>query len=375
MAALLRLVCQRRVCPVYALHTKNRLPRQQHYRFSAAATDEQRILIALGGNAIQKSTEKGTADEMMNNINSACKQMCTLITENNSNNQKKLIITHGNGPQIGSLYLQNQTCAQQTPAMPLYLCGAATQGMIGYMLQQSLFNTLSSQDHSGLQYNVMTHITQVLVDEQDEAWNNPTKPIGKYYSKEESERIQADDADVVMLHDKVRGGYRIAVASPKPIDIVEHEKYVINTLLQGREDHHNNVLIACGGGGIPVIQEENGMLRGCDKCVIDKDLTAVKLAMSVGAEYLIIATDVECVYLDFLSDADDGKARKKAVARMSVKEAQQYYEEGQFGKGSMGPKVLAGIQFVSQTGQTCIICALSDIEKAIKGQAGTSIVP
>jgi len=238
------------------------------------------------------------------------------------------------------------------PAMPLDVCGAESQGLIGYMIQQSIYNELQAL---GIKKDVVTLLTQVVVSKEDPAFQNPSKPVGAFYAKEEAEAGMAKGES--WIEDSGRG-WRKVVPSPKPQEIVELN--LIKTLVDA-----GAIVIASGGGGIPVVKEA-GSLVGVE-AVIDKDLASSLLAKQLGADMLIIATDVPYVAINY------GKPEQENLKELSVQEAEKYLDEGQFGKGSMGPKVQAALSFV-KTGGEAIIAALSDLREAVKGQSGTKIV-
>ncbi|MBT9156109.1 MAG: Carbamate kinase 2 [Firmicutes bacterium] len=309
----------------------------------------KRIVIALGGNAILQSKQKGTAEEQRANVHTACMAVADLVEAGN-----QVIVTHGNGPQVGAVLLQNEIAKEQVPAMPLDLCGAATQGQIGYMIQQSLTNILAER---ALPRPVVSLVTQVLVDENDAAFKHPTKPIGSFYTAEEAARFSAEKS-WVMREDKARGGWRRVVPSPDPIRIVE--RAAIRALLDAEA-----LVISSGGGGIPVV-ERAGKLQGVE-AVIDKDLAGERLACDVEADTLMILTDVSEVALHF-NTPDQVNLRCIALS-----EAKRYYGEGHFKAGSMGPKMLAAIRFLEDGGERSIITSLEMTGKAVQGLAGTII--
>ncbi|MBT9176168.1 MAG: Carbamate kinase 2 [Firmicutes bacterium] len=309
----------------------------------------KRIVIAFGGNAILQSKQKGTAEEQRANVHTACMAVANLVEAGN-----QVIVTHGNGPQVGAVLLQNEIAKEQVPAMPLDMCGAATQGQIGYMIQQSLTNILTER---ALPRPVVSLVTQVLVDENDAAFKHPTKPIGSFYTAEEAARFSAEKG-WVMREDKARGGWRRVVPSPDPIRIVE--RAAIRSLLDAEA-----LVISSGGGGIPVV-ERAGKLYGVE-AVIDKDLAGERLACDVEADTLMILTDVSEVALNF-NTPDQVNLRCIALS-----EAKRYYGEGHFKAGSMGPKMLAAIRFLEDGGERSIITSLEMAGKAVQGLAGTII--
>jgi len=310
------------------------------------------IVIALGGNAILQAGQRGTIKEQLENVDIICAHLVEII----SNKRCKMVITHGNGPQIGNVLLQNEMASSLVPSMPLDMCGAATQGMMGYMIQQTLANRLRA---AGLRHHITTVITQVIVSREDPALKKPTKPIGTFYSFDEAQKLHRDKG-WSMFEDSSRG-YRRVVPSPRPFEI--QETRIIRDLLEKEE-----IVIAVGGGGIPVIREEDRSLRGIE-AVIDKDLAAEKLAEDINAAIFMILTDVEQVKLNYGSVAEVG------ISLMTADEAENYVKEGQFGEGSMKPKVEAGIRFIRAGGRRTIITALNKALEALEGQVGTMIVP
>jgi carbamate kinase len=310
------------------------------------------IVIALGGNAILQAGQRGTIKEQLENVDIICGHLVEII----SNKRCKMVITHGNGPQIGNVLLQNEMASSLVPPMPLDVCGAATQGMMGYMIQQTLANRLRA---AGLRHHITTVITQVIVSRDDPAFKKPSKPIGPFYSFDEAQKLHRDKG-WSMFEDSSRG-YRRVVPSPRPFEI--QETRIIRDLLEKEE-----IVIAVGGGGIPVIREEDRSLRGIE-AVIDKDLAAEKLAEDINAAIFMILTDVEQVKLNYGSVAEVG------ISLMTADEAENYVKEGQFGEGSMKPKVEAGIRFIRAGGRRTIITALNKALEALEGQVGTMIVP
>lgn len=299
-----------------------------------------KIVVALGGNALTGKDRKASIEEQFLSTHNTVKAIVKMIK-----NGWNVVITHGNAPQIGALLLQ-----QKISPMPLHVLGALTQGQIGYMIQQCLLNEFKRQ---GIRREVATIITQVLVDENDEAFKNPTKPIGPIYSKEEAKKMEGK-----YTMGEVEGGWRILVASPKPISIIEAG--IIKKLIE-----EGIIVIAAGGGGVPVVARD-GMLYGKD-AVIDKDLASQKLANEIGADILLILTDVEYVYLNY------GKENEKAIKEASIEEMETYYKEGHFPAGSMGPKVKASINFIKNGGKEAIITSINKAWEALNKKAGTHI--
>ena len=309
----------------------------------------KRMLVALGGNAILKHKEKGTAEEQFENIKRTCRHMVRMLKDG-----YRIAITHGNGPQVGDILLRNEKCKNILPPMPLDVCGAESQGMIGYMLQQSMRNEMHK---SGLEYPVVTLITQVVVDKNDIAFKKPSKPIGPFYTAPEAERLRKEK-NWTVVDDGVRG-YRRVVPSPQPKAIVERDS--IKTLFET-----GTVVIASGGGGVPVIARDDGSLEGVE-AVVDKDLTAELFAREIGAEILLMLTDVEKVAINF------GRPNQKDLDDITVTEAVRYLSEGQFPLGSMGPKIEAAIRFIKGGGEKVIVTSLESAREALAGKAGTLI--
>jgi len=309
----------------------------------------RKVLVALGGNAILKHKERGTAEEQFGNVKRVCKHLVGLIKDG-----YKLAITHGNGPQVGDILLKNERLRDVLPPMPLDVCGAQSQGMIGYMLQQSMRNEM---DRSGINIPVVSLVTQTLVDENDGAFRKPTKPIGTFYTAREAEMLRKEKR-WTMVEDSGRG-YRRVVPSPKPKEILE--KDAIRTLFES-----GAIVIAVGGGGIPVVVKDDGSLEGV-VAVIDKDLSAKIFASDVGAEVLLMLTDVEKVFLNY------GKSNQSDLDEVSIIEAKRFLREGHFAAGSMAPKVEAAIEFVEAGGEKAVISSLEMGRKALEGKAGTTV--
>ncbi|HBF89258.1 MAG TPA: carbamate kinase [Bacteroidales bacterium] len=308
-------------------------------------------VVALGGNALLRAGQKGTIDEQEENVLNTCRNLLELIKQGYN-----LVITHGNGPQVGNILLQNSAGAEKygVPEMPLDICGAYSQGFIGYMIEQQLRNLLESQN---INRDILTLVTQVLVNKSDPAFQNPTKPIGPYYSKEQVDEFLKINPETVYKEDKNRGGWRKVVASPKPNRIANRKS--IETLAR-----NGQIIIAVGGGGIPVFYKEPNVLQGID-AVIDKDLASSLLAQQIGADELYILTDVPKVCLNY------GTPEQKNLDVVTVAEAKQYILDKQFGEGSMAPKVQAAREFIKAGGKVAIITASSELGKL---NAGTRIV-
>ena len=310
-----------------------------------------RILIALGGNAILKKGQRGEFDEQMRNVRGVCKQIVEIIKMGH-----EVVITHGNGPQVGNILLQNEIARDQIPQMPLDVCVAESQGMLGYMISQALQNELW---RAGIKKPVVSVITRVLVDKNDPEFENPSKPIGRFYSKEEAEELMKLRG-WKMKEDSGRGWRRV-VPSPRPIAILEGVtvKHLVDM---------GAIVIAAGGGGIPVVRDVNGELEGVE-AVVDKDLASAKLAEVIKADIMLILTDVEKVALNF------GKPNQRFLDLMTVEDAIRYYEEGHFPPGSMGPKILAAIEFLRNGGKKVIISSIEKGVEALEGKTGTHIIP
>ena len=310
----------------------------------------KRVVVALGGNAILRPKEKGSSEEQFNNVEKTCRQIAGMIKKG-----FKVVITHGNGPQVGNILMQNENAKDIVPAMPLDVCGAESQGQIGYMIQQRLDNLFKEMS---IPYSVATIITQVVVDKNDSAFTHPTKPIGPFYTEKEAKEFIKKNQKEKWIEDSGRG-WRKVVPSPEPIGIVEKE--AIKALLE-----KDVVVIASGGGGIPVIKKD-GKFQGV-KAVIDKDLAGERLALDVRTDIFMMLTDVPRVAINF------GKSYQKDLDRMNLSQAKTYLKEDHFSPGSMGPKVKAAIKFVESGGEYAIICSSKQALDALEGKAGTRIV-
>ncbi len=306
-----------------------------------------KIVIALGGNALGKSPE-----EQLNLLTNVSKIIVDLVSRG-----EDIVLTHGNGPQVGQIVLAMDYAANgevKTPNMPFAECGSMSQGYIGYQMQQSIYNELKVR---GLNKNVVSVVTQVLVDENDKAFSNPTKPIGMFYSEEEAEKI-ANEKGYHFMEDAGRG-FRRVVPSPIPKKIIEGS--VIEELV-----NNGNVVIAVGGGGIPVVNTSNG-LKGVD-AVIDKDRSAALLGKEIGADTLLILTSVDAAYLNYNSE------NMQKIDSLTIEEAEKYISNGEFAKGSMLPKIEACIEFVKDDGKKqAIITSLDKAGDALNRKCGTVI--
>jgi carbamate kinase len=300
------------------------------------------VLIALGGNALIQKGQEGTAEQQLENMKQAMRVIAKLARD------YRVVITHGNGPQVGNLLLQQESTSE-VPTMPLDVVGAMTQGQIGYLIEASLDTALAE---AGLDRDFLTVLTFTEVDANDPLFQNPTKPIGPFYSEE-------DAAKRPYRMVKTDKGYRRVVASPRPVAITQHRE--IKQLVDA-----NYIVICAGGGGIPVVHERES-IRGVE-AVIDKDLASSRVAQMINADLFIVATDVKGAAVHW------GKPEQRLLGKVGLEEMKRYFEEGHFPAGSMGPKVDAMISFVESTGNRAIICHLHDIEKAVVGQAGTEVV-
>ena len=307
------------------------------------------IVIALGGNALLQRGQKGTVEEQFTNVKKTATRVADLIQRGN-----KIVLTHGNGPQVGATLLRHEAAKSIVPPFPLDACGAETQGFIGYMVQQALRNELKSR---GMVKFVVTVITRVIVDKHDSAFQHPTKPIGPFYSKEEAEKIREQKPELVIKEDAGRG-YRRVVPSPDPKIIAE--RYAIKALVDA-----GFVVVACGGGGIPII-EENELAVGVE-AVIDKDLAGQRLATLIGANIFVILTDVDCDYVNY------GKPNQELIREITSGKLRNYAKEGQFKEGSMGPKVEAAIRFVESGGERAVIASLGSLIEALDNRTGTQV--
>jgi len=310
----------------------------------------KRIVIALGGNALQEAGKPATAESQLEVVEKTSAYIADIIEAGYD-----VVIAHGNGPQVGRIVLQNESASQVTPAMPFDVCGAMSQGYIGYHIQQGLSKILRQR---GISKQVVTLVTQVVVDKNDPKFRNPSKPIGPFYSKEEADRIAAEKG-YVMKEDAGRG-YRRVVASPLPVEIVELD--AVKAL-----EEAGFVVVTVGGGGIPVVRNEDGTLAGT-AAVIDKDLASEKLAEDLDADALVILTAVENVSINYK------KPDQKDLSTLSVEDAKKYIAEGQFAPGSMLPKVEAAMKFAqSKADRKCIITSLEKAVDALNGTAGTTV--
>ena len=308
------------------------------------------IVVTLGGNAILPARGTGTFEEQLAITRVTMQPIARLIQEGVT-----VVLSHGNGPIVGNILIRNEAVRDQIPPMPLDVCGADSQGGIGYMMQQALQNELH---RIGLDRTVLTVVTQIVVDERDPAFRRPTKPIGPFYSQERG-RVLANEKGWTVVEDAGRG-YRRVVPSPRPLEIVEIE--AVRKLVQ-----EQTIVIAAGGGGIPVTRQWDGTLHGIEE-VIDKDLASSLLARLLGAEALVIITGVERVAVRF------GKPEQRDLEQADAAELERLLGQGEFPAGSMGPKIQAAIEFVRGGGRTVYVTSPEKIRDALEGRAGTRIV-
>ncbi len=305
-------------------------------------THKPTVVIAFGGNALIQAGQDGTAEQQMENLKVPMRKVAALARD------YRVVISHGNGPQVGNILLQQES-TDEVAAMPVDVIGAMTQGQIGYMIEQVLDRTLGE---AGIDRKFLTVITMTEVDENDPLFQNPTKPIGPFYTEKEA----AGKPYRMVVTDK---GHRRVIASPKPIGIVPREE--IASLVE-----QDWIVICTGGGGIPVVKDGAGY-RGVD-AVIDKDLGNALLATEIDADLFVIATDVHGASVDWQ------KPTERLLRRVTVEELRRHLAEGQFPPGSMAPKVTALIEFVEKTGKRAIICHLDELEAALSGNAGTELI-
>lgn len=308
-------------------------------------------VVAFGGNALARGNEIGTIDQQETHTYNTCIHLLKLIEDDYN-----IVITHGNGPQVGNIMLRNDAGynTYKIPRMPLDICVADSQGGIGYMIERQMRNIFAENK---MRKNVVTLVTQVLVDVNDPAFNEPTKPIGAFYMKEEAELLSKSNPKLVFKEDPGRRGWRRVVPSPKPIDILN--KRIVKDLAK-----RGNLVITAGGGGIPVFRRKNKTLEAME-AVIDKDLASALLAREIDADAFFILTDVPKVYLNFR------KPDQVALDKISLEQAEDYLEKGHFAEGSMGPKILAAIDFVKNGGNETIITESTQLSDP---ECGTRIV-
>jgi carbamate kinase len=315
------------------------------------------FVVALGGNCILRAGQKGTVEEQYENLRRTAEQLLGLLSGGN-----RIVISHGNGPQVGNLLLTSTISQATVPPMPLDICGAATEGFMGYMIQNTLANALRQ---AGKPHNITTVVSQVVVDKEDPAFHNPTKPIGPFYTESEAAQLRKEKGWHI-IQDSGRG-YRRVVASPMPVSL--QQARIIKSMLDAGE-----IVVAVGGGGIPCVREENRNLHGVE-AVIDKDYASARLAIEVDADVLFFLTAVEYVYRDFTTPS------RKALKSLTVAESEKLLREGQFGKGSMEPKIRAAMIFLEGADPTeegrereVFITLPETALAALEGSTGTRII-
>lgn len=306
------------------------------------------IVIALGGNALLKSGQKPTLKAQVQNLKSALKQLIPLFKT-----KDRIVLTHGNGPQVGNILIQIQSALGKAYSVPLEVAVAESQGEIGYLIEQELENLFKKNK---INRKIITLLTQVLVDSKDPAFKNPSKPVGPFLSR--SKALALEKKGMKTVSDSGRGWRRV-VASPKPLKIIE--KNTIQQLIQ-----KNTVVICAGGGGIPVIKNKDG-LHGVP-AVIDKDKASQVLANEIKASELIILTGVDCVYLNYKNK------KQKKLFKLKISDAKKYLSQNQFAEGSMKPKIQAAVAFLKKSGKKALITSPQALKKSLKGKNGTVLL-
>ena len=321
---------------------------------SPADTDVPVLVIALGGNAITRPGDEPSVEAQFRRTRATVDDLMPVI----ASGRWRLVVTHGNGPQVGNILLRSDLAAEagELPRLPVDIAVADTQGGMGYMIQQCLAGALWE---SGIQSPVATVITQVIVDDDDPAFRDPSKPIGRFYPDDQVEGLRRHGW--TMKQDPQGRGWRRVVASPRPVEIVEEP--VVRRLVGD-----GVIVVACGGGGIPVRADEVGTLTGAD-AVIDKDLASSLLATAIGASTLAILTEVDRVYVDF------GRPGQRPLDAVDVAALKLLAADGHFPPGSMGPKIEAVIGFIERGGERAIITSAERLENALAGDAGTQVTP
>ncbi len=311
------------------------------------------VVIALGGNAIKQAHEQGSTEEQVLNVDKTAQQLAHIIAAG-----YRPVVTHGNGPQAGALLIQQEEARDYVPAQSLAVCGAMTQGQIGWMMQNRMSYRLKE---AGVHRSVCSIVTQVEVSEEDPDFKDPSKPVGPFYTPDEADKLRKEKGYIVReVKPGVTKSWRRVVPSPEPISIVEQDS--VEKLVEA-----GVVVIASGGGGIPVKREADNSFTGVD-AVIDKDRAGFKLAQAVHADKFVILTDVEKVYINY------NKPDQKALDSITIDEAEGYLNDGHFLAGSMGPKVEAAVRFAKWSGKEAIITSLDKALDALNGKTGTHIV-
>ncbi|MEK4554929.1 MULTISPECIES: carbamate kinase [Jeotgalicoccus] len=308
----------------------------------------KKVVLALGGNAILQPKQEATFENQYQNVVNAANRMVEI-----SEAGHKIVVTHGNGPQVGNIIAQNEAAKEEIPAMPIFVNNAESQGMIGYMMESALKNRLAEGDDKT---NVVTLLTMVEVDKDDKAFDNPTKPVGVFFTEEEAKKM-TEEKGYQMAEDAGRG-FRRVVPSPEPKVI--HGVEEIKTLIE------TSLVVSSGGGGIPIYRDDKGQIHGVE-AVIDKDRSGLKLAEQTEADVFMMLTDVPNVYINF------GKENEQKLEEITVEEAEKHVADGQFPAGSMLPKIEAAIAFAKHEGKEGIICSLDEAVLALEGKAGTRI--
>ena len=308
----------------------------------------KKVVLALGGNAILQPKQEATFENQYQNVVNAANRMVEI-----SEAGHKIVVTHGNGPQVGNIIAQNEAAKEEIPAMPIFVNNAESQGMIGYMMESALKNRLAEGDDKT---NVVTLLTMVEVDKDDKAFDNPTKPVGVFFTEEEAKKM-TEEKGYQMAEDAGRG-FRRVVPSPEPKVI--HGVEEIKTLIE------TSLVVSSGGGGIPIYRDDKGQIHGVE-AEIDKDRSGLKLAEQTEADVFMMLTDVPNVYINF------GKENEQKLEEITVEEAEKHVADGQFPAGSMLPKIEAAIAFAKHEGKEGIICSLDEAVLALEGKAGTRI--
>lgn len=309
------------------------------------------VLVAMGGHAFMHKGERGTIEDHVRNADRIAGLLMTLVERD-----YYLVITHGNGPQVGDLLIQQEQCRDLVPAMPLDMLVAMTEGSLGYILQQALLNQLRQKDKKRY---VVTVITQVVVEEADPAFKNPNKPIGPFLTREDAEQRRKTWGWEVR-EDAAGRGWRRVVPSPRPTRVIQ--RHMIRDAARA-----GHIVVACGGGGVPIHVDADDRFVGVE-AVVDKDLTSSVLAANIGAELMIILTAVPQVYADF------GKPSQRALGAVTLEEVERLNDEGQFPPGSMGPKIEAVIHFLRHGGKRVVVTDPDSLPQAIEGRAGTHFI-
>lgn len=319
-------------------------------------SSDELVVLALGGNAFLRKGETGTFEEQNEHILETAKLLADLVAEG-----YRLVITHGNGPQIGQSLLRHEAGQKMfnVPPLPMHVCVAETQGSIGFMIQQALRSELKRR---GFDKVVLTILSRVIVDEFDDELQHPSKPVGSFYNQSDYERVKSEHPDYSFIEDRNRGGWRRLVPSPDPMRVAFAEQESIKLLVDS-----GFIVVACGGGGIPVVEHDGWRATGVE-AVVDKDLASERLATFLGAKKFLMLTDVDGAYLNFR------KENQKRLEKVTAAEAMNYLQDGQFTEGSMGPKILAGIRFIEDGGTLAVIAELSNVLSAAEGESGTRIV-